>query len=186
MKFLTAPCSNCPFLKKNGVRLRRERVKDLCRNALTSQGGSFPCHKTTGVEGYDVPPAQRNAQCAGMILFADKHDGFQNQAVRIAVRLGIFDATRLKREFSKKIFDNEYQMMETAIDAEEETDSDITPCSVTDYGCEAPAGYMDGAYITEGEDNAEFICSECGEPVCGRCSRTVKKKTVCNDCREDA
>ena len=48
---LTKPCSNCPFLKVGGIRLRRERAREIARAQIDAQGGTFPCHKTTREDG---------------------------------------------------------------------------------------------------------------------------------------
>lgn len=58
-------------------------------------------------------------------------------------------------------------------------------CHVVDVGCEAPAGWIHGDQITEGEEVAEFICDECWEPVCGSCSRALADgRRVCVGCAE--
>lgn len=53
---------------------------------------------------------------------------------------------------------------------------------------EAPAGYLGGDGIAEGTESAEYDCYECGEPVCGACSRLVpkrrRKERVCVYCIE--
>lgn len=57
------------------------------------------------------------------------------------------------------------------------------PCSVVDMRCTAPAGWRAGnGYAVNHEANAEFECSECGQPVCGACSGVQNGRRVCDDC----
>ena len=85
-------CDDCPF-RRGGVRLRRERVRELARAATDNQGSAFWCHKTTGVLG-KVPRGKRRQQCAGALIFAEKQ-GRANQIARIMGRLGAYDPDAL-------------------------------------------------------------------------------------------
>lgn len=62
-------------------------------------------------------------------------------------------------------------------------------CTVCDSGCLAPAGYQaggPGGGIADGDKSCRGTCKQCGEPVCSKCSKVVKKVRVCNNCRESA
>jgi hypothetical protein len=60
------------------------------------------------------------------------------------------------------------------------------PCHVANQGCTHPAGWKAGNGHAENKDaNAEFLCSECDEPVCGACSGISESgRRVCSDCRQ--
>jgi len=89
---LKAPCSDCPFLKKGGVRLTARRVEEIAGNILSSQGGSFACHKTTRYsdDTGDMERTEQSRHCAGALIFAEKNRN-STQMMRIAERLGIYD-----------------------------------------------------------------------------------------------
>jgi hypothetical protein len=97
---LKRPCDNCPFRKERGVRyLAPARVAQIAAAMLDSQGSTFACHKTTVEEEDDEGMSRRGTtprsqHCAGALIFAEKHEN-ANQAMRIAERLGLYDATSL-------------------------------------------------------------------------------------------
>lgn len=47
-------------------------------------------------------------------------------------------------------------------------------CKVSDYKCEAPAGWGTAAGWAPGYVSAKLTCYVCGEPVCKACSHLVK------------
>lgn len=108
---LHVPCSNCPFLKKGGIRLTRARVNEIAGNSLSPDGKTFPCHKTTidGVEGLVATASSRH--CAGSLIFSEKHKN-ATQMVRIAERLGLYNARKLmsQKEVVDKVFDSVREM----------------------------------------------------------------------------
>lgn len=118
MRFeLKRPCDNCPFRKEGGVRhLAPERVAQIAGAMLDSQGATFACHKTTiaveidGEEHQGV--GQRSQHCAGALIFAEKN-GNANQPMRIAERLGLYDAKALMadKKVVALVFDDVRQMM---------------------------------------------------------------------------
>jgi hypothetical protein len=98
MKYdLHTPCSNCPFLKEGGIKLRYERIEEISQMMLSSQGGDFPCHKTTKYsEAQDDRVATRKSlHCAGALIYAEKQ-GTATQLMRISERLGMYDHTKLE------------------------------------------------------------------------------------------
>lgn len=196
-----APCSNCPFLKKGGIRLMSGRIRDLTRGLLSNPGRTFSCHKTTTVnedndegdeEGWadnveDGPNAQH---CGGALIFAEKH-GHATQMMRIAERLGLYDPRKLKGHDA--VFSTVDEMLKTAIDfkkpkRKKKAEPERDPCHVVDADCEAPAGWAEGGSVTSNNVGAEHDCIECGQPVCSSCSKPHPKrkgKRVCNYCTED-
>lgn len=113
MKFeVTRPCSNCPFLKEGGIRLSRARAKEIGGMMLSRDGGTFPCHKTTvdTEDGEDRMVGSESLHCAGALIFAEKQ-GFANQMMRIAERLGIYDASKLDKASFGGVFDSLKQMV---------------------------------------------------------------------------
>lgn len=119
MRFdLKRPCDNCPFRRKGGVRyLAPRRVAEITHAMLDSQGSTFACHKTT-VESEDDEGMSRrettsNSQhCAGALIFAEKN-GNANQAMRIAERLGLYDAKELLKDkrVLRMVFDDVDEML---------------------------------------------------------------------------
>jgi len=106
------PCNDCPFLRDGGIRLTRDRVKEIARGQLDTQGASFACHKTTGVLG--KLPREKDLQCAGGLIFAEKQ-GAANQITRIMGRLGLYDPDQL-RPWHDGEFGSVTEMLATAID----------------------------------------------------------------------
>lgn len=92
---MTGPCDSCPFLRGTPMRLSTGRVEEITAMLLNTQGGSFPCHKTTefGDDGEHLPHS-KEVHCAGALIFMEKHQT-QTQIVRIAHRLGIYDPDKL-------------------------------------------------------------------------------------------
>ena len=85
---LKRPCSNCPFLKDGGIRLTRQRTRDIAREFLDPNGGTFHCHKTVERDDDGEETSSKDAQmCMGGVLFAYKQ-GVANQMVRIGSRTG--------------------------------------------------------------------------------------------------
>lgn len=105
------PCANCPFLRKGGVRLGEERIREILAGVLGNPGATFACHKTTGVEN-DKRIEHRH--CAGALIFAEKH-GTTGQMVRIAERLGMYDPTKLDQSAFELVFDTVDEWLETAL-----------------------------------------------------------------------
>lgn len=98
---LTTPCSSCPFRTDVPFFIRSSRAREIAR-VLTDHGGlgnggggTFPCHNT--VEYKDCGDARTTPKtnfCAGALIVMEK-SGVANQAMRIAERLGMYDAGKL-------------------------------------------------------------------------------------------
>lgn len=183
MKHLDAPCSNCPFLKKGGIRLRRDRLKDLIGN----DRGTFSCHKTVKRDDNDTRvQAKGEAVCGGWLIFMEK-TGLPNQMMRIGHTLGMYKPTAAKQK--TLVFDSVKELLATADDAPKARSVDTgEPCSIANEGCEAPAGWggAGGSIEDNPEANAEFECAECSGPVCMACSVEASNGTerICADCDE--
>jgi hypothetical protein len=89
---MTTPCAACPFRSDIRPFLRVARVREIERALVRSE---FPCHKTTqhDDEGEYVPTGQE-VHCAGALILLEK-EGRPSQMMRIAERLGMYDARRL-------------------------------------------------------------------------------------------
>lgn len=103
------PCSNCPFRREGGVRLREARIRELAANAPAA----FPCHKTVNRDRRN-PRTER--ECAGAIMFAYNAD-VTTQMLRISERLGKIDPAFAAGDH-EEIFDSVEEMLETAEDRE--------------------------------------------------------------------
>jgi len=94
-----SPCNNCPFLRGTPMSLHPDRVREIGGMMLSSDGGTFPCHKTTVDVEDDEGSSDREAtpesqHCAGALIFAEVH-GNATQMMRIAERLRLYDAKAL-------------------------------------------------------------------------------------------
>ena len=98
---LITPCANCPFRTDVKPYITVARVREI----LTSEG-EFHCHKTIEVgehideedETWGEVVNDKNAQvCAGFLICLE-HDETPNQMMRIAERLGMYDARKLKMD----------------------------------------------------------------------------------------
>lgn len=122
MAVMKAPCDSCPFTTyPKAVRLTAGRVRELCKNALDNNGGSFPCHKTTvDVEDEDGHCDRANGsnsqECAGSLLFGHKQ-GKYNQLSRILGRIGAWtpDSPAMKAALPF-VFASTRAMLATALD----------------------------------------------------------------------
>lgn len=93
MKYtMTEPCDDCPFLAK----FKKAGVFTMAKLRAFSSG-QFACHKTCEVSD-DGPrtfePKENSVHCAGALIFLEKR-GQSNQMMRIAERLGMYDASKL-------------------------------------------------------------------------------------------
>jgi len=99
MRFdLKKPCSDCPFLRKGGIRLTQKRVREIAASILSTQGSTFSCHKTT-IEDDDgeLVDSKDSRHCAGALIFSERQ-GNATQMMRIAERLGLYHATALMKD----------------------------------------------------------------------------------------
>ncbi len=182
---LATPCPECPFRTDIDGYLAPGRCREIAESLF--RGGSFPCHKTTVPAEYedgeeDLVAGPNSQQCAGASIFL-QHQGMSTQMERITERLGMNVATL---DMDAPVARN-LDEMKAVHEGEPE---EIETCSVVLGGCTAPAGYAVGGGVVSGEEAAEYVCYECGEPVCGACSRLdstyTEGKTVrrCGNCTD--
>ena len=170
---LRRPCPKCPFRTDIAGYLRVERVRGIAESLF--RGGTFSCHQTVD---YEAEASERGRlgnselQCAGSEIFL-AHQGISTQISRIEERLGMKVATL---DMDAPVFRSLRDWEAAQPDYEEPGET----CSVVDAGCEAPAGFMVGGGVVDGDVYVDTCCAECGEPVCGSC----QKDGVCNTCRE--
>jgi len=113
MKFdLKRPCKKCPFRNDIPAFLTPGRAREIA-DAILRQQQTFACHETivpveddTG-EG-DMAVTPKSQHCAGAMIFLELQDR-PNQMMRIAERLGMYDARRL--EMDSPVFDNAEDMI---------------------------------------------------------------------------
>lgn len=111
---MTKPCDNCPFLREGGIRLNAQRVRQIAGMMLDSQGGTFPCHKTTtNDDDGEAMEAENSQHCAGALIFAEKN-GNATQMMRISQRLKLYDHARLMSDESvvALVFDDLEEMLD--------------------------------------------------------------------------
>jgi hypothetical protein len=104
-----APCSNCPFLREGGVRLRPERAADIAGQFLDDYGKTFACHKTTGASGGKRVLKKNQSHCAGALIFCHKN-GHRTQLHQVLQRMGFYDPTLLRGH--DRVFDTIEEMLE--------------------------------------------------------------------------
>lgn len=181
---MATPCKHCPFRTDIHGYLTADRVRGIAESLFG--GASFPCHETTEAWEDDDGDSERVAtddsqQCAGAEIFLAKQ-GMSTQMGRIAERLGMKVA---KLNSKAPVCSSVSEML--TVHGHDEPEGE--PCSVVDPDCEAPAGWQMGGGVMPGDSVAEYECDECGQPVCGACSKLTrkgsrKKRRVCNSCLE--
>lgn len=93
---MSSPCPECPFRNDRPGYLTKARVIEIQRGLVR---GEFPCHKTTESVETDEGQCDRaitaaSKHCAGALILME-NTGDVSQMVRIAERLGMYDADDL-------------------------------------------------------------------------------------------
>ena len=110
MKFdRIAPCDDCPFLVKGGIRLTKERIGEIAQALLVEPGSPFPCHKTVN---YGRRHRATEAACAGSILF-QRNLASRTTWFQLASRIGGLDPTKLRGD--RRVFRSLAAWLATAI-----------------------------------------------------------------------
>lgn len=110
------PCAQCPFVR-GGLRLSPDRAERLGGQIVDIDGspgrGEFVCHKTaeTDEDGDLVAKSSGSLHCAGALIFAEKQEA-PTQMMRIADRLGFYDASKLDKTSFERVFDDLEEMIE--------------------------------------------------------------------------
>lgn len=165
---LVRPCANCPFRTDGHGYLRAERAREIARSL--HGGAEFPCHVTTEDtdEGGRVAVPTSHF-CAGALIALER-EGQPNQMMRIAERLGIYDASKL--DMTSPVGTTKDFIARHTIDEDMEEGE---PCEICGPGCEAPAGWMEGGAVVRNvvEAGVTQWCDDCQTTHCGACG--------CND-----
>jgi len=178
---LKRPCKNCPFRTDVPGYLTRARAQEIAESI--ANGAEFPCHETTvyDEETDDMREGPKSQNCAGSLIMQE-HQEAPNQIMRIAERTGHYDAEKLDMSapVAKSAFAFiDHHSSQEELDALEEQES----CSVANFGCEAPAGYMVGNLAVPAEESGVTVtCEGCGQPVCDSC---MDGQDLCPFCTED-
>lgn len=97
MKYtMTTPCDQCPFLKSVARSAKRPGGFTLQRLEEFA-AGDFACHRSCDVDDETSEYVARDSDtphCAGALIFNEKR-GRAHQMMRIAERLGAYDARKL-------------------------------------------------------------------------------------------
>ncbi|MDO4897599.1 MAG: DUF6283 family protein [Moraxella sp.] len=110
MKFeLKRPCKDCPFRNDKPHQqgwLGEKRAMEIYENLL--DGGCFPCHKTHDYlkdDGNGFTHQEGHQFCAGaLIMLENENKTAHNQALRVAMRLRLYDPDGL--DMSSPVFNN--------------------------------------------------------------------------------
>lgn len=125
---MTVPCSNCPFRKEGGIPLTSGRVNEIGGMMLSSQGGTFPCHKTVVSTSDDVDlddefyDQSKALHCAGALAFALKNDTM-TQMMRIVSRFGGFNPDAIPQSTLDLVWDSLSQWRKACVKAVRKTRS---------------------------------------------------------------
>ena len=65
------PCNQCPFLKKDGIILNKERAQEIIEQV---QNDGFVCHKTVDYSIEQGQPDSKRKQCGGSLILSIKED----------------------------------------------------------------------------------------------------------------
>jgi hypothetical protein len=167
MKYtLRRPCPHCPFRTDIPPYLRGGRAQEIAESL--ARGGSFPCHRTTvddEEEDGELTVTDDSQFCAGAILAMENGPGGPNQVLRIAERVGLYDASKLDRSAPVGTL-LDFVRHHAGDDDEEESE----PCAIAGPGCLAPAGYLIGGEVVPVvEREPTRVCEECSESICDAC-----------------
>jgi hypothetical protein len=180
---LKQPCPKCPFRTNIKGYLTKGAIQEIVRSV--KRGESFPCHETTvddeDDEGDGLIANNDSEQCAGAEIFL-AHNGSCSQLRRIAERVNMPVA---ELDMKAPVVKTTEEMLKVHGHKPKRKNRRQETCSVVDEDCEAPAGYMEGGEVVDGDAYADYECYQCGLPVCGNCSRMVGKKRMCNNCLDE-
>jgi hypothetical protein len=101
----TTPCADCPFRTDIPAYLSKARVREIEHSLERSE---FHCHKTTEHDDDgEVAASGKELHCAGALILKEKL-GESSQMVRIAERMGMYDASKL--DMDAPVFDSFTEM----------------------------------------------------------------------------
>lgn len=173
---LKAPCAKCPFRSDVPIYLRAGRREDIARSL--HRGEHFTCHEHTG------PECDRHGpECVGARK-AIALDGGSTQMGRIEERLGMVDLDELAERGADVWPLSTWPLVpegETAATWDLDDAEDVEPCTTSNPGCLAPAGWLEGGSVVRGTTSADGECPTCGEPVCSECADGNGRCESCSD-----
>lgn len=175
---LVRPCAHCPFREDVPGYLRRARAVEIARSL--AEGATFPCHETTVADPEDESEnvaTEDSSFCAGALICLEK-EGDANQVMRVAERLGLYDARRL--DMGAPVVDSLAAFV-WHHDADVIESEEPECCEVCDAGCEAPAGHMVNGMVVPAE-NSEVELTECEGCGCSACESCMNGETLCPSC----
>lgn len=190
---ITRPCTRCPFRSDVPVYLHPERRADIIEQSLV-EGREFYCHETTvyDEDSEEMTIGAGSLICAGFVKMVEAGGGSTNM-MRVAERIGLYDATQVERGADVWDQDEFAVVPEGAVKrdgliVDHETGLEVevayvTPCGTVNFGCLAPAGWIGaGGGIVNGTTSADSECPGCGEPVCSNCADSQGR---CGGCTEE-
>jgi len=100
------PCKNCPFrVDENGIKLPKDRIKDIADSLMQDDSNVFPCHITNLDEN-----RKRNQHCFGAMKFL-LNNGRINIAMRLAAMSGKISIKQIE-EYSGPIAENIKELLD--------------------------------------------------------------------------
>jgi hypothetical protein len=194
---LKKPCAKCPFRTDIEPYLRPDRAAEI---ASALRGGSiFSCHETTvpsEAEDGAMVPGPGDRFCAGAMATMER-EGFANQTMRIAERLGFYDAAALKANEqpvhpSLTAWVQSHYEVDTVVDPLTGELLEYEHCGVVGESCEDPAGYggFGGAHANADPPSCNPLrdnCMSCGDLACGECRSEEwdDRVRLCRNCAEE-
>ena len=172
---LRRPCENCPFRTDIPGYLRPERAREIAESIAC--GAEFPCHKTTVPDPDDDSlnvGAEHSQMCAGAMILME-HEQAPNQMLRVAERIGLYDAGKLDMDAPVARSFVEFIRHHGGDEEDQQT------CEICNAGCEAPAGMLiQGHVITYDNSDVElYDCKSCGAMMCQSCSEGEEECPYC-------
>lgn len=192
------PCAKCPFRADVVPYIRGARASQIARSLL--EGGGFTCHETTvhddpDGDGGDLVAGPKEMECAGALITLEKGEG-ANQMMRIAERIGLYDAERLAMD--SPTYDSLAEWTAAVHRAEgagvlADEDGEVIElehCGVVGDDCEDPAGFAFGGGAASNPDpptvDPRRSCQFCGNAPCGACTASEMGGLVtCTMCAAD-
>ena len=103
---LKGACANCPFKKKNGVRLTKTRILSII-DYMRTDDKTFYCHKTVDLD------TKNHKICAGWLIFSKKTEILNNN---FPIRLALMSGKLNPNEFINE--DQVFDSIEEAMNAQ--------------------------------------------------------------------
>lgn len=103
---MTSPCDSCPFRRDVDPFITTARVREIADGLVRAE---FPCHKTVKYDGDgEWSRTGKEVHCAGALILLEKIEQ-PSQMMRIAERLGMYDARKL--DMAAPVYDDFDEML---------------------------------------------------------------------------